>query len=67
MKRQRADGSWTNTSPDWDARWHWTAGTRVQVGDAAGAVTRVNRVTVDVRLDDGRELPKVPMPRLVRL
>lgn len=55
-RRQRADGTWTYSTPEWDAKWHWTVGTRVRLrgGSAEGVITKANSVTVNVRLDDGR-------------
>lgn len=54
MRRQRADGSWTFTTPDWDARWYWPAGTRVQLQGQPGVILKSHRVTVDVQTDAGR-------------
>ena len=55
MKRQRADGSWTFTTVDWDHKWYWPIGTRIAFqtanGLALGTVTKTNNTTVRVQFD----------------
>ena len=59
--RQRTDGTWTHATDDWDATWHWPVGARVVInGTQPGTVTKENSVSINVRLDDGRELQRVP-------
>lgn len=59
MKRQRADGTWTFTTADWDARWYWPVGTRVNVktvdGLAAGTVAKMNPTSVRVAFADPKD------------
>lgn len=64
--RQRSDGSITWTSPEWDDRWYWPVGTRVEVQGQPGSVAKTHQTTVDVQLDSGTRLRRVRMAGLVR-
>jgi hypothetical protein len=66
-RRQRADGTWTFTSAEWDARWYWPVGTRVRVLHDVGTVTKENSTTVRVRFDSGRADTLVAKRGLIRL
>jgi hypothetical protein len=58
VKRQRADGTWTFTTVDWDAKWYWPIGTRVAAktanGRAPGVVVKENSTSVRIRFDEER-------------
>jgi hypothetical protein len=60
-----------STSPEWNAKWHWPIGTRVQVptriGVVAATVTKQNPTTVNLTTDDGREYRRVAMSLLTRV
>ena len=72
--RQRPDGTFTYTTPEWDARWYWPAGTKIEVSgvrgggtDAlTGVVTKENLTTVWVKFDNGRPDCKVAKLALIR-
>jgi len=49
------------TTAEWDAQWRWNVGTRVTVNGLPGTVTKQNPTTVNVLLDDGRTIKRVPM------
>lgn len=77
-RRQRADGTWTYNTEEYDTVVYWPIGTRVELQDGdrvragafkglRGIVTKQNAVSVSVRLDDGRELKQVAWETLVRL
>lgn len=59
-QRQRADGTWTYTTEEWDATWYWPVGTRVRMrpnvgrglAGATGTVVKKNPVSVRVQFDD---------------
>ena len=59
-RRQRPNGTWTYTTPEWDATWYWPVGTKVRVLDSkrgidlTGFVTKENAVSVRVAFDNGR-------------
>ena len=66
--RQRADGSLTTTSSEWDGRWYWPVGTRVSVQGVLGTVSKVNGVTVRVSFDgEDRRTGRVSMSALIRV
>jgi hypothetical protein len=77
--RQRTDGTWTNTTPEWDQAWYWPVGTRVSVrpecfarsvrptADEVGTVTQANTVSVRVKWDSGRTTGLVPVDMLRRV
>lgn len=65
-QRLRADGTWTYTSPEWDAAWYWPVGTAVLHCHAPATVTKANAVSVSLRFADGRELHRVPFKALTR-
>lgn len=49
MKRQRADGTWTWTTPEYDATWYWPVGTRVRlVNGEEAVVVKENAISVSV-------------------
>jgi hypothetical protein len=68
-KRQRADGTFTFSTPEWDAKWYWPVGTRISLaiasGRAFGKVTKQNTVSAWVLLDSG-ETVKAPFALLQR-
>lgn len=79
-QRQRADGTWTYTTPEHDAKWYWPVGTRVELQDndaervragkykgARGVVVKANPVSVWIKLDTGETLKNVTVMALVRL
>ena len=66
-QRQRADGTWTYTSAEWDATWYWPVGTRVSVRGATGTVIKENSVSVKVAFDaDARRTGLVSKTVLTR-
>jgi hypothetical protein len=71
MRRQRADGTWTLTTVDWDRKWYWPVGTRVTVptrrGAVRGTVVKTNPVSVWVQFDEPDTKAKVEMRLLSRV
>jgi len=71
MMRRRADGTFTYTTPEWDATWYWPVGTSVQVrtsrGLRDGIVVKENSVSVWVETEDERVLKNVSKAALVRM
>ena len=53
MRRQRADGTYTFSTPEWDEKWYWPVGTAVILRGEQGVVSKVNSVTVDVTTPAG--------------
>lgn len=68
MRRQRADGSWTFTTAEWDRAWYWPVGTRVElVNGERGTVAKMNSTTATVVLDSGKTHTRVPFRGLRRV
>lgn len=69
--RQRADGTWTQTSIEYDAAWYWPIGTRVSVrtrdGQIAATITKANPTTANLTTDDGRTFARVAFAAMERL
>lgn len=73
-RRQRADGTWTYTTHEWDAVWYWPVGTHVRAtvrggARATGTIIKANATTAWIVLDGveaGRRI-KVSVLKLTRV
>lgn len=66
-QRQRLDGSWTFSSEEWDAAWHWPVGSMVVFRDHVGVITKQNSTTVIVKWNEDGSSSKVAIgPALSR-
>jgi len=65
--RQRLDGTFTSTTPEWDRKWYWPVGTRVRTVIGRGVVIKQNAVSVWIRLESGDVRRNVPVAALTRI
>jgi hypothetical protein len=64
--RTRDDGTVTTTTPEWDLKWYWPAGTQVTVAGQEGVIVKANSVSASVQLADGHIVSRVSVKALQR-